>query len=228
MPDRQITRLATGLIFGLFALPASADIFSYCEGDGDDRVCNFTNVKPADSRYTMILKSRSTLPGAGKAPSAKSLTPSPRAYTASSAAINASAYAGIINRAASQYALDPSFVRAVMHTESNFNPNARSPKGASGLMQLMPDTAKRYGVSNIFDPEQNVFGGARYLRDLLKMFNQNKHMALAAYNAGENSVLRHGGIPPYRETVNYVTKVLILHKRYQSQGVAMNSSQVNG
>lgn len=226
MKEKKIYASIAGLtaLLLLSSNSAIADIYSYCEGDGDERVCNFTNVKPADSRYKMILKSRKTQPGGGNVASA---SPQPRPVNPN-APINPAAFTSLINRAANTYSLDPALVRAVIHTESNFNPNVCSRKGACGLMQLMPGTAKRYGVANVYDPEQNILGGTRYLRDLLKMFNQNKHMALAAYNAGENSVLRHGGIPPYRETVDYVTKVLFLHKRYQNHGIAMNNSPVNG
>jgi soluble lytic murein transglycosylase-like protein len=96
--------------------------------------------------------------------------------------------------------------------ESSYNPNAESKAGAQGLMQLMPGTAKRYGVDDSFNPEQNLSGGSRYLRDLLKMFNNRLPLALAAYNAGENAVKRNGNeIPPYEETRNYVKKVLHLY-----------------
>jgi soluble lytic murein transglycosylase-like protein len=92
-----------------------------------------------------------------------------------------------------------------------------SGKGAAGLMQLMPDTAKRYGVADRFDPRQNLEGGARYLRDLLRLFDNNVSLALAAYNAGENAVARYGNrIPPYRETLNYVPRVLDFYQRYQT------------
>lgn len=123
--------------------------------------------------------------------------------------------------AARAHSLEPALLLAVMKVESNFNVRAVSPKGARGLMQLMPGTAKRYGVNNIHDAEQNVNGGARYLRDLLAMFDNNVSLALAAYNAGEQSVIRHGNkIPPYRETLLYVPKVMrhftALRKLHQS------------
>lgn len=226
MPNDYMTKLAAGLILGLLSAPTFADIFSYCEGEGEDRVCNFTNVPPNDRRYKLTIKSRATSPGAGRHQAGiSSMTARPVDV---SARLNPSAFNGIIAKAASAYSVDPSLVRAVIHAESAFNPNACSNKGACGLMQLMPDTARRYGVRDIKDPEQNIIGGTRYLRDLLAMFSHNKHMALAAYNAGENSVLRYGGIPPYRETVNYVTKVLFLHKRYQSQGIALTELPRNG
>lgn len=107
-------------------------------------------------------------------------------------------------------------IRAVITAESSFNPYALSSTGAVGLMQLMPETAARYGVKNRMDPSQNILGGARYLRDLMQMFNNNMHLAIAAYNAGEGAVMRHGRkIPPYPETVAYVPKVLKYYKRYR-------------
>lgn len=128
--------------------------------------------------------------------------------------LDASAYDRLIKRTAAAYKVDRALVKAVMHAESGFNPNAVSPKGASGLMQLMPATAERYGVQDIFDPVQNVQGGVRYLRDLMAMFPDNHRLVVAAYNAGENAVRRHKGIPPYEETRDYVVKVMRFQKHY--------------
>jgi soluble lytic murein transglycosylase-like protein len=119
-----------------------------------------------------------------------------------------SLYDGLIDSAAEANAIDPKLVKSVMLIESAFNPVARSRKGARGLMQLMPETAVRYGVSNIVDPAQNISGGTRYLRDLLGLFGGDLAKSLAAYNAGENAVLRYGGVPPYQETQLYVRKGL--------------------
>ena len=98
-------------------------------------------------------------------------------------------------------------MHSVIKVESNYNPNAISPKGAQGLMQLIPSTARRFGVSNVFNPVENVEGGARYLRYLLELYKGDYQLALAAYNAGEGAVARHGGVPPYPETVNYLQQV---------------------
>lgn len=125
------------------------------------------------------------------------------------------AYDKLIRRFATQFAVDPALVKAVIHAESGFNPHAVSRAGAQGLMQLMPATAARYGVEDAFDARQNISGGVRYLRDLLTQFRQNRRLALAAYNAGENAVVRHRGIPPYAETQTYVQRVLSFHAHYR-------------
>lgn len=117
-------------------------------------------------------------------------------------------YGDQVAAAADRHGLDRSFLAAVVKTESNFDPYAVSPKGACGLLQLMPETARRFSVSNVFDVQQNLEGGARYLSWLLERFGGRIDLALAGYNAGEKAVDRHGGVPPYLETVQYVTRVL--------------------
>jgi soluble lytic murein transglycosylase-like protein len=119
-----------------------------------------------------------------------------------------SEFDGLITRAANDHSLDPRLVKSVMLVESGFNPSAVSPKGARGLMQLMPSTASRHGVRNIHDPAQNIAGGTKYLSHLLGLFDGNLEKSLAAYNAGEGAVARYGGIPPYNETQNYVRRAL--------------------
>lgn len=117
-------------------------------------------------------------------------------------------YAEIIGQAARRHEIDPALLTAVAQVESAFDPRAVSPKGAQGLLQLMPDTAARFGVRDAFDAGQNVDGGARYLSWLMQRYEGQTELALAGYNAGEGRVDRYKGIPPYRETQNYVTRVL--------------------
>jgi soluble lytic murein transglycosylase-like protein len=122
-----------------------------------------------------------------------------------------------IRVASEAYAVDPALVRAVIHAESGFNPMARSGKGAVGLMQLMPGTARDMGVSNSYEIGQNIMGGVRYLSYLLGEFKGDVSLATAAYNAGPANVTKYQGIPPFAETQAYVKRVLILHGRYKSQ-----------
>ena len=113
----------------------------------------------------------------------------------------------LVHETANRHRVDPALVKAVVATESSWNPRAISHKGAVGLMQLIPGTAERMGVRNAFDPQENLDGGVRYLRSLLERYNGDLHLSLAAYNAGERAVARAGGVPRYRETRNYVQKI---------------------
>jgi soluble lytic murein transglycosylase-like protein len=191
------------------SFPALADIYSFRDENG---VLNFTNIRPNDAHYKVRVAYKEPKPvfrptavsynyNNGNDP----VTLPPRLDA-------------LVDQIAGDYAVDKALVQAVIHAESAFNARAISPKGASGLMQLMPETAERYGVRDIFDPEQNIMGGVHYLRDLLETFGNNLQLALAAYNAGENSVLRYGGIPPFPETINYVNRVLKLHDAYRNRG----------
>ena len=114
----------------------------------------------------------------------------------------------MINTISDQHHLDPDFISSVIHAESGFNPRAVSPKGAQGLMQLMPGTASKLGVTNSFDPRSNVEGGTRYLSELLERYNFDVIKALAAYNAGPHRVQQYGGVPPYYETRTYVARIV--------------------
>lgn len=132
----------------------------------------------------------------------------------------------IILKASDRYGVDPDLIRAVIHVESAYDPYAVSNKGASGLMQLMPSTALELGVSDIFDPENNIFGGVKYLKQLLSLFNEDPELALAAYNAGMGRVLKYDGVPPYEATRNYISKVLALAHDYRSAREQIRKSAI--
>lgn len=129
--------------------------------------------------------------------------------------LNTTAFASEIATAAAEHGIDAALVRALIHAESAFNPNARSHKGAQGLMQLMPATAGMYGVRNAYDAGQNIKAGVEHLAGLLERYDGDVKLAAAAYNAGEGAVKKYGGVPPFAETRVYVDRVEILMKRYQ-------------
>jgi hypothetical protein len=186
----------------LGSLESRADIYSFTDERG---VVHFTNIPSSDRRYK--LKYRESRPS----------PPSPsQVFMPTEADIRR--YKGIVDATAKSHGIDPALVHAVISAESGYNPNAVSRRGASGLMQLMPDTARRYGVRNLFDPVENVRGGVSYLKDLLAMFNGDMRLALAGYNAGENAVIRAGNrIPPYAETAAYVPKVIDFYHRFRAR-----------
>ncbi|RZG80821.1 lytic transglycosylase domain-containing protein [Acinetobacter venetianus] len=138
---------------------------------------------------------------------------------------NKNAFDQLIRQAAQQHGVSEGLIKAVMHTESGFNIKARSPVGAQGLMQLMPATARRFNVSNAYDPQQNIFAGAKYLSWLLKRFNGDTRLAIAAYNAGEGNVDKYGGIPPFRETQDYVRRVTSRYQNLYASGLGNNLSE---
>jgi soluble lytic murein transglycosylase-like protein len=178
--------------------PARADIYSFVDSAG---VTHFTNV-PVDGRYRLLLVTPSEEQRAR-----------PENWLAKSAEFDR-----LIDRAARSHAVRPELVRAVILVESAFNPHAVSSRGAVGLMQLLPATARRYGVADAFDPEQNVMAGVHYLRDLLTRYGNNLELTLAAYNAGEDAVERYGhSIPPFAETRHYVPTVLRIYRSLLSQ-----------
>jgi len=179
--------------------PACADIYRYEDEEG---IVHFTDA-PTDRRFKIfmrdlkkdkLLRTRFQLPGSS----------------------NPAEYENIIRNSADKYGVSASLIKAVIHAESGYNPNAISRKGASGLMQLMPGTARSLKVNNCLDPKDNVEGGVKYLRFLLDTFRGDVSLALAAYNAGMNKVAKFGGIPPYAETRTYVNRVLSYMQSYQA------------
>lgn len=140
---------------------------------------------------------------------------------------NKNAFDHIIRQAAQTHGVSEGLIKAVMHTESGFNVNARSPVGAQGLMQLMPATARRFNVSNAYDPQQNINAGAKYLAWLMKRFNGNTSLALAGYNAGEGNVQKYGGIPPFRETQDYVRRVSSRYSNLYAGGINISAGSNN-
>jgi soluble lytic murein transglycosylase-like protein len=189
--------IGAALLAGVLSTSAHADIYAFTDARG---VTHFSNV-PVDHRYQLLLQT----PG-GTSQSGTAL----RADELSRSAV----YEPFILAAASETQLEPALLRAVILVESGFNESAVSRKGAQGLMQLMPETAQRYGASDAFDPEQNILAGARYLRDLTERYDSNLQLVLAAYNAGEGAVERHGRrIPPFKETQRYVPKVMRVYLR---------------
>lgn len=186
------------ITLGLCAKPAAAQIASTTDPDGRKL---FVNQEPP----TLI---KAKVPGAAKPrvvylPGELAFSNNARPWMS----IDRDGVEKIVREAAERHHVDPALVRAVIETESNWNPRAHSHKGAGGLMQLIPTTAQRYGAHDLFNPEQNIDAGVRHLKMLLQRYNGNLDLALAAYNAGEGAVDRFGGIPPIRETRNYVLKV---------------------
>jgi hypothetical protein len=188
------------------SLPCQAEIYKYL---GPDGTIHFTD-RPMADQYRLVWKS---------SPPKK---PASGAYTMARMQQNKLRLSPLIEQTAKQLRLHPGLLHAIVQVESAYNPQAKSNKGAQGLMQLMPGTASRYGVGDAYDPRQNLQGGARYLKDLLALFKYDLKLALAAYNAGENAVKKYGNqIPPYPETQNYVQKVL---GHYRKNMLAMNDA----
>jgi soluble lytic murein transglycosylase-like protein len=192
---------ATGISVNAPAQKSShASVFKYRDASG---VLHYTDKKPKNQRYVVL---SIYCPACDP----KSTVNWDRTR------LNLTAYANEINTAAQLNGVDPALVRALIHAESAFNPEARSRKGAQGLMQLMPATASMYGVSNAYDAAQNINAGVQHLAGLIKRLNGDMRLVAAAYNAGEGAVRKYGGVPPYDETRVYVERVGILHKRYQT------------
>jgi soluble lytic murein transglycosylase-like protein len=202
----RLSLVFAALGLAVFARPASADIYMFKDDRG---VVHFTNIPNGDKRFNLVRKEDNTPPNTRAAGAPQYSMPSAEAMRK---------YGPLIESASRTHGVDVALVHAVISAESGFNPAAVSRAGARGLMQLMPETAKRYGVQNIQDPMENINGGVRYLRDLLTLFNGNLELAIAAYNAGENAVIRYGNrIPPYAETTQYVPKVIGFYRKFQSR-----------
>jgi soluble lytic murein transglycosylase-like protein len=184
------------IFFCLFLLttPSSAGIYRYEDERG---VIHFTNC-PRDAKFKLYIReSREDVGGEGR-----------------SSIRDSNQYDSLISEFSKKYQVDFALIKAMIRAESGFNPAAVSRKGAKGLMQLMPETASRLNVSNIFNPRENIEGGVRYFKYLLSLFDNDIRLSLAAYNAGENLVGELRSIPPYRETVDYVRKVLSYYQSY--------------
>jgi soluble lytic murein transglycosylase-like protein len=176
-------------------LPSAAGIYRYEDENG---VIHFTNC-PRDPKFKLYIReSKDDVEGTNGFFSAK----------------DSNQYDSLISEFSKKYQVDFALIKAIIRAESGFNPAAVSRKGARGLMQLMPETASRMNVSNSFNPRENIEGGVRYFKYLLSLFNDDLRLSLAAYNAGENVVAEVRSIPPYRETVDYVKKVLAYYQSY--------------
>jgi len=197
------------LALGLVTHQATADIYYYKSSSGESLIANHPVTTPG-----MVLQKISklpTYPGSGKRTRRGGAHSSLRLAAPT---VNKTTWDRAIRKFARQYDIEPSLVKAIMHAESYFNPKAVSRTGAQGLMQLMPATAKQYGVSNSFNPKQNLSGALRYLTFLKSLFPDRPELVIAAYNAGENAVYKYHGIPPYDETQQYVKKVVALKRFY--------------
>ncbi len=205
MAARPRNALPVLLVLVGVALPLAAlgaDIFMGTDSNG---VITFTDTPPSgDNTYSLFMED---------------LGDRPNRWAQVNPALmqkNLDLFDGLILSASSRHQVSPELVKAMVLVESGMNPKARSPKGAMGLMQLMPGTAKDMGVDDAFDPEENINGGTRYIRKMLDTFPDQRH-AIAAYNAGPTNVKRHKGVPPFKETQYYVQKVLKYYQHFRTQ-----------
>jgi soluble lytic murein transglycosylase-like protein len=189
------------IFFCIFSLAASssAGIYKYVDEKG---VIHFTNC-PRDPKFKLYIRE-----------SKEDVGDENQSFSVSYIK-DSNQYDSLISELSKKYQVDFALIKAMIRAESGFNPSAVSRKGAKGLMQLMPDTALRMNVSNIFNPRENIEGGVRYFKYLLSLFNNDLRLSLAAYNAGENVVGELRSIPPYRETMDYVKKVMSYYQSYK-------------
>jgi len=198
----SVKSIIASLLFFLLLLlagPSYAGIYRWVDENG---TIHFTNC-PRDANFKLYI--RESKDDVGGEENHSSIPP----------VKNSSQFDSLIHEFSKKYNIDFALIKAMIQTESGFNPLAVSRKGAKGLMQLMPETAQRMNVGNIFNPRENIDGGVRYFRYLLSLFNNDLRLSLAAYNAGENIVSELRSIPPYRETVDYVRKVLNYYQSYK-------------
>lgn len=190
---------------------ARADIYSYTDKNG---VQHFTSKAPGVAGAKVYLRGNGSK---GTSPTVAPKDRDPARYTR---------YDAWLREAAALYQIPVELVRAVIKVESDYNPRAVSYAGARGLMQLMPSTARGLDVRDIDDPRENIFGGVRFLRILANAFGGDLVLTIAGYNAGQQAVMRYGGVPPYTQTRNYVTKVLSYYRRYQADHRAQKTAPV--
>jgi hypothetical protein len=214
-PHFAFAVLSAVLFSAAYIQHAYADIYSYTDANG---VTHFTNVPQIDKRYKLVYKDTLSAPQPiSKIKGVSGLGSNTYAPWKPSKD-DLTKYSALIETHARAAGIEPALVHAVIRAESGYNANALSPKGARGLMQLMPDTAKRFGVTNIDDPKQNIQGGIKYLAELLRMFNNNLELALAGYNAGEGAVAKAGNkVPNFNETIAYVPKVIGFYRSFNLQ-----------
>lgn len=192
------------------AAPATADIWGFVDEHGVAHVGTYQ----VDERYYLFKKEAAP----PEAPAHSGINALPAVTDGKIDVAQRKQLSPLVGVVAREHGLDAALLHAVITVESGYNARALSPKGAAGLMQLMPDTAERYAVKNVWDPRENLRGGARYLRDLIALFGSDLPLALAAYNAGEGAVQQAGNkVPPYAETRSYVPKVLAHYARYRAQ-----------
>jgi soluble lytic murein transglycosylase-like protein len=194
--------LLTTLLLSILLMAdfSAAGIYRYEDENG---VIHFSNC-PRDPKFKLYIRESNDDVGVEPGEAAPSFS-----------LIDSKNFDYFISEFAKKYEIEFALIKAMIRAESGFNPNAISRKGAKGLMQLMPATALRMNVSNVFNPKENIEGGVRYFKYLLSLFNNDLRLSLAAYNAGENVVAQLGTIPPYRETVDYVRKVLNFYQSYR-------------
>ena len=188
------------LLLAILPSMAAAQVYKWVDADG---IVTYSNIAPPEEGDFKVLN----FP-------CYAADPKCRSVRWEKVPLNTRSFAREIRSASEFSAVEESLIRAIIHAESAYQPDAQSPKGAQGLMQLMPATQKEVQVSNPFDPADNIRGGAKYLSKLLAEFNGNWELAAAAYNAGPGAVNKYGGVPPYDETREYVRRVRILYRRY--------------